>query len=36
LKQVSAVGLHQEVRKIFVDGDDVCALADLSIAKVQA
>jgi len=34
LKQVSAVGLHQEVRKIFVDGDDVCVLADLSIAKV--
>jgi hypothetical protein len=34
LKQVSAVGLHQEVRKIFVDGDDVCVLADLSIARV--
>ena len=34
LKQVSAVGLHQEVRKIFVDGDDVCVLANLSIAKV--
>jgi hypothetical protein len=34
LKQVSAAGLHQEVRKIFVDGDDVCVLAVLSIAKV--
>jgi limonene-1,2-epoxide hydrolase len=34
LKQVSAIGLRQEVRKIFVDGDDVCVLADLSIAKV--
>jgi limonene-1,2-epoxide hydrolase len=34
LKQVRAIGLHQEVRKIFVDGDDVCVLADLSIAKV--
>ena len=26
LKQVGAVGLHQEVRKIFVDGDDVAYL----------
>ena len=34
LNQVSAIGLHQEVRKIFVDGNDVCVLADLSIAKV--
>jgi limonene-1,2-epoxide hydrolase len=34
LQKVSAVGLRQEVRKIFVDGDDVCVLADLSIAKV--
>jgi limonene-1,2-epoxide hydrolase len=34
LKQVSAIGLHEEVRKIFVDGDDVCVLAELSIAKV--
>ena len=34
LNQVSAVGLHQEARKIFVDGDDVCILADLSIASV--
>jgi limonene-1,2-epoxide hydrolase len=33
LKQVTAVGLRQEVRKIFVDGDDVCVLADLSTAK---
>jgi limonene-1,2-epoxide hydrolase len=33
VQQVSAVGLHQEVRKIFVDGDDVCVLADLSFAK---
>jgi len=32
LKQVSAVGLHQEVRKIFVDG--VCVLPDPSITKV--
>ena len=36
LKQVSALGLHQVVRKIFVDGDDVCVLADLSIAKVAS
>jgi hypothetical protein len=26
LKQISAIGLHQEVQKIFVDGDDVSYL----------
>jgi limonene-1,2-epoxide hydrolase len=33
LKQVGAIGLHQEVHKIFINGEDICVLADLTIAK---
>jgi hypothetical protein len=32
LKTLSSIRAHQNVKKTFVDGDDVCALYDLSIA----